>query len=175
MIELETWRPLIGYEGFYDVSDIGRVRSLPREVPHWRGGVSLRKARIRKAPLNHDGYRVVSLKCGGHKETVPVHALVCATFNGVRPKGAVARHLDGDSLNNCADNLAWGTVQDNHNDARSHGTNPVGTRNPNAKLSAEEVREIRASDEPGVVLAARYGVRSAAISKIRTGRTWRHL
>lgn len=172
---LETWRPLVGYETLYKVSDIGRVRSLPREVPHWRGGVSLRKERIRKATLNKDGYRVVSLMCGGHKETIPVHVLVCATFIGPRPKGAVARHLDGDRLNNCADNLAWGSVQDNQDDRALHSRSPVGEQNPNARLTAEQVRAIRESEEQGAVLAAQYGVRAAAISKIKNRRTWRHL
>jgi hypothetical protein len=169
----EIWRPVKGYENLYEVSNIGRVRSLPREVPHWRGGVSLRKGRIRKAPLNHDGYRVVSLKCGSHKETVSVHVLVCASFNSARPKGAVARHLDGDRLNNCADNLAWGSVQDNHNDRREHGRSFAGDRNPNAALASKDVLAIRASEEPSTVLAARFGVQRSAISKIRTGRTWK--
>jgi hypothetical protein len=107
-VELETWRAVPGREGEYEVSDIGRVRSLPRE--RTRGGVL-------KMPLSTRGYRRVNLR----GKAVHVHQLVLEAFVGPKPAGLEARHLDDDRLNNLASNLAWGTRKENYDDAVRHG------------------------------------------------------
>lgn len=103
----EEWRDIEGYPG-YEVSSLGRVRS-PRGVL--------------KSYLNPDGYRSLSICRDNKRYTKRVHRLVAEAFHGPRPHGQVARHVDGDSLNNLASNLRWGSPSENVQDSLRHGTN----------------------------------------------------
>jgi hypothetical protein len=116
----EQWRPVSGWEGLYEVSDLGRVVSLPRA--RRSTSVTLRPARDR------DGYLQIVLAYGDRKETRKVHHLVGEAFNGTRPDGAQTRHLDGDPSNNTASNLTWGTNAENQADIVRHGRNDNATR-----------------------------------------------
>lgn len=104
--------PVHGYEGFYDVSDAGRVRSLPR--PGTRGG-------ILRGDLHTAGYPCVRLSRHGLKKHLTVHALVAAAFLGPRPTDMECRHLNGDPTDNRVANLAWGTSSENGHDVTAHG------------------------------------------------------
>ena len=114
------------------------------------------------------GYYVVRLYGGA---TVGVHTLVLRAFKGEPAKGQESRHLDGDGLNNCLDNLAWGTKEENARDRVDHGT----ARSGNVKLSEGDVRAIRVSYTSGSKLALAFGVSEATISRIRGGKIWRSL
>lgn len=116
---LEEWRSIPGYERTYEVSSLGRVRSLPR--PGTKGGV--RKIRVGKR-----GYPVLSLVQDGVQTTHEVHRLVALAFLGPRPEGALVRHVDGDALRPHADNLTYGTWGDNLLDQVRHGTHPTASR-----------------------------------------------
>lgn len=99
---LEEWRPIKGLEG-YEVSDIGRVRSLTRRLPSKNGSTRLRKGQILK-PNVYRGRQKVHLS----GVTVRVHELVCAAFWGERPSSThYVKHLNGDRLDNTRGNLAW--------------------------------------------------------------------
>lgn len=108
----EVWRPVVGFEGRYEVSDAGRVAGL------CRGG------RVLSQFVDACGYYRLGLyKTSGRRVNKRVHTLVAEAFIGPRPRpDAVARHLDGDSLNNIPANLAWGTVSENVVDSIEHGT-----------------------------------------------------
>src|SRR6266576_797367 len=100
----ETWRAVIGYEGLYEVSDLGRVRSLPTN-DRWR-----RNGRILNQATHPNGYKQVGLSNAfRRKRTWTVHHLVLTAFIGPRPVGLESRHLDGNPGNNTPGNLAWGT------------------------------------------------------------------
>ncbi|MFI6491240.1 NUMOD4 motif-containing HNH endonuclease [Streptomyces sp. NPDC050564] len=106
----EQWLPVVGFEGKYEVSDLGRVWALKREV-------------ALTGSADKDGYRVVSLvDLSGARKARKVHTLVLEAFIGPRPPGHVSRHLDGDPANNELPNLAWGTQAQNVADAIRHGT-----------------------------------------------------
>lgn len=111
----ERWCPIPGYEGLYDVSDLGRVRSwIPwrkRPLPHILTGGS-----------DGRGYRNVTLCAGGHERHEAVHRLVALAFIGPRPEGHQTRHLDGDPSNNALVNLCYGTQSENQQDSIRHGT-----------------------------------------------------
>src|SRR5262249_52870534 len=113
----ERWRPVPGYEGFYEVSDLGRVRSLHRRTVHGIQGGLLRKP----LPLPN-GYLYVALYAQGKSQNRLVHRLVLEAFPGPCPAGMECRHLDGDQANNTVANLAWGTHRENILDKRHHGT-----------------------------------------------------
>ncbi len=106
----EEWRPVVGFETKYVVSDAGRVANVARR-------------RLLKQFVDASGYYRLGLRdADGVRRNRRVHVLVAEAFHGPRPSGFVVRHLDGDSLNNRQDNLAWGTVLENAADMRAHGT-----------------------------------------------------
>jgi hypothetical protein len=109
----EKWRPVPGFERTYEVSSLGRIRSIPR--PRTRGG-------IRKQYVTNAGYLAVILSQDGKTSNLSVHALVAAAFIGPRPEGMEVRHIDGDQLNLSASNLAYGTHSSNMLDKVRHGT-----------------------------------------------------
>lgn len=108
----ERWRPVVGYEGLYEVSDQGRVRSLPRHAT---------SGRVLK--LSHrNGYARATLSAAGRVAYPAVHRLVAYAFHGEPAAGQVlVRHLNGSPSDNRAVNLAWGTHSDNATDKRGHG------------------------------------------------------
>lgn len=120
----ERWRGVPGYEGAYEVSDWGRVRSLDRKVLNRYGTTSLVADRMLRTYTTNQGYLRINLTRGNQKRNFFVHALVLAAFVGPRPNGLQIRHLDGNQLNNTLQNLTYGTASENTLDAVSHGTHP---------------------------------------------------
>lgn len=104
----ERWLPVVGYEGIYEVSSHGRVRSLSRAdfVGRKRQGRVL-------APGCQNGYFFVHLCKGGNKRVQRVHKLVASAFLGERPEGCTVNHIDGDKTNNHPNNLEYMTQGDN--------------------------------------------------------------
>jgi hypothetical protein len=116
----EEWRAVVGYEGLYEVSDQGRVRSLERKVPRGSSMMQVRGKILSPAP-DTSGHLHVGLSRLGHRTSVPVHKMVMMAFVGPRPEGKVTRHLDGDHRNNCLTNLVYGTHRENMIDIVRHG------------------------------------------------------
>ena len=116
----EEWRPVPGWE-YYEVSSLGRVRSLDRIVG-CNGGTRVAHGRVLTATPNSTGYLCITLHEQGEGKNVQVHSLVLEAFVGPKPDGLEARHLDGNHLNNCLDNLRWGTRSENILDRVRHGT-----------------------------------------------------
>ena len=165
----EQWRPVVGFEGYYEVSDHGRVRGVAREVRHWRGGTLRKPGRLRALTTDNWGYRRVSLSREGHTTIHFVHVLVAAAFIGPKPEGYQVCHGDSDPANNVVSNLRYDTPTGNGADRIAVGRSPRGTKNRTNKLTEAEVREIRAAHAGGASQAAlgkRYGVGHTAISKI---------
>lgn len=112
----EHWLPVPGYEGLYEVSDRGRVRSLPRLTASGRLGGRVLRPRI------VDGYLRVNLSKDGVAQSRKIHQLVAEAFLGPCPPGLEIRHLDGNSKNNAIWNLAYDTRSENMLDKVRHGT-----------------------------------------------------
>lgn len=126
MSETEQWRPIPGCEGYYEVSDQGRLRSLRRTLPNGRtvGGRILCTSSI-----DGGGYICNRLGDGmGGGRTWKRHALVLSAFVGPRPSGAVGRHLNGNRMDNRLANLAWGTSSQNQRDTVEHGMHAKSNR-----------------------------------------------
>lgn len=106
------------------------------------------------------------------------HRLVCLLKHGPPPfEDAKAIHSCGCGHEACVSggHVRWGTSKDNMADRTAHGTCPIGEGHRNAKLTAVDVREIRADDRPQTVIAADYGVTQAAVSAIRVRKVWAHI
>ena len=117
----EEWRPVVGYEGHYEVSDHGRVRSLDRTVPHSGYGQIKLRGKVRKQVPSKSGHLVVCLNMEGVKRFVQVHRAVLLAFVGPPPEGSICCHNDGDPSNNRLSNLRWGDFSANQFDAVDHG------------------------------------------------------
>lgn len=119
----ERWLPIVGYEGHYEVSDHGRVRSLTRAIPGNRpGSVSHRSGQIRKLKAQkRGGHLVVALHSSGRRRDILVHRLVLEAFVGKCPEGLEGLHWDDDPTNNHLTNLRWETRRVNQLDAVRNG------------------------------------------------------
>jgi NUMOD4 motif len=105
---VERWRPVVGWEGYYEVSDLGRVRSVARVAMRRNGSPLPIRPRVLKPSRTHGGHPAVLLERYPEKRHPLVHTLVLEAFFGLRPDStAVARHKDGDINNLAASNLTW--------------------------------------------------------------------
>lgn len=117
----EQWRPVYEFEEYYEVSNFGRVRALPRQVRRGSAMVWTKPA-IRKATPDKGGYLVLALYGENGRKSRRVHRIVLEAFVGTRPSGKEARHKDGDPTNNHLANLEWCTRSTNTLDQVSHRT-----------------------------------------------------
>lgn len=164
----EVWKPVPGYEGVYEVSNQGRVRSLDRYVecvgPIKGRYLSKKKGRVlRPGPSNYGHLSVVL----GRRQTRMVHDLVLRAFVGAPPPKHECCHNNGDPTDNRLENLRWGTRSQNNADAVLHQRK--------GKLSEAQIKNIRArinSEGRGIGrrLAAEYGVHETTISAIKVRR-----
>lgn len=180
MENTEIWRSIPGFEGSYEASDLGRIRSVARVVPSTRNGRAATRAspsKVLKPHLNvaRGGYYSVKTSVDNHPVTKAVHSLVCSAFHGPRPDGMTAAHNNGVSTDNRAANLRWATMASNHADKLKHGTLLRGVTNAQAKLRDAEARAIKFSTENKHVLAERFGVSEATVRFIRSGKRWAHI
>lgn len=177
---MESWRPVSGFEGYYEVSSEGRVRSLERRVfvtpsrqsanGYWRAV----RERVLKPSLSV-GYNAYVLWKEHQSIQSRGSVLVARAFHGPRPEGTYVCHRDGNRTNDAAANLYYGTPSENVADARRHGTLCIGERAGASKLLATEVLAIRESNQTQQVIASRYGLSQAQVSRIRHRRQWSHL
>lgn len=152
----ERWLPVVGFEGRYEVSDLGRVRSL-----RFRGNGG---PQVMRTTTNHNGYHVITL--GFERKQFRVPRLVLAAFVGPCPRGMEVCHApDFSKNNNRLDNLRWDTTKANCEERDS----AVGVRNFKCKLTDAQAREVAwrcRSRENQNKLAAEFGITSARVSQL---------
>jgi len=173
---MEEWKEVPGYEGLYEASTEGRIRSLPRETLHYTGKVIVRGGRVLNGCVTPRGYVKVSLCVNGRVKGEHVHALIAATFIGPRPPGLLVRHFDGNPVNNRPGNILYGTGVENMADAAIHGTLRRGERHNMAKLNEDQVRAIRRLHRVHTYkqIAEEFGVSVNQVDNIVNGRQWKH-
>lgn len=167
----EEWLPVVGYEGCYEISNFGRVRSLPRlSQGRWPKGY-WNKGRILRLQLAENGYLRVELNRDGSHRRFPVHRLVSEAFIGPCPPGRQIDHIDGNKLNNVIGNLEYVTPKENIRRAAELGNRrPVrGEKHYAAKLTDSQVSEIRRLKIEGMSdrqLGETFGVSRRHINRI---------
>lgn len=158
---IEEWR-LIAEFPSYEVSNLGRVR---------RGQYILRGT--------WSGYLRVTLYEQGRRCTAQVHVLVAKTFLGPKPSDKhLVAHIDGDSENNKVDNLRWATAAENSQDGHRLGEIPKGEDRYNARLTAQQVLDIRSTAPYRGYrqdLSKKYKIDPTYVDYIRQRRVWRHI
>jgi hypothetical protein len=135
----ETWADVVGHVGRYQVSNLGRVRSVTRVVEGFKGSHYTLHGRVLK-PVQTSAsnrYLVVCLSHGKLQCNASIHRLVLEAFHGPCPKGMQCCHLDGDPQNNRVDNLRWGTPKANAGDREFHGRTARGWKLGVSKTSTE--------------------------------------
>jgi hypothetical protein len=178
LIMIEEWKPVTGYEGLYEVSNIGRVRSLDRIVNYSDGRVRSFAGGIRKLIVTQYGYHSVEFKAQDRKERILVHRLVAREFIPNPENLPFVMHLDDNRTNNVLVNLRWGTCQDNTDDKVSKNRQLKGTEIKQAVLTESAVSNIRyrlLAGCAGRSLASEYGVSEATISHIKHNHNWSHV
>lgn len=172
----EVWKPVVGWKGLYEVSSLGRVRSLPRRIKQSNGVVIHIKGKILKTPVGNHGYPRCGFFRRGRGVIVSVHVIVALSFHGKCPAGQEVRHRDGKKKNNRDSNLKYGTRADNEADKVRHGTSNRGERSGSAILKRDQVIEIRRRYSTENIsqknLGSQYGVSENAIHHIVNRSTW---
>ena len=171
MNEKEIWKPITGYEGKYEVSNQGRVKSLSRIIKQKNGRQRKSKERILK-PVMYGNYHGVHLCNEEGIKKAYIHRLVCAAFMG-NPIGErnVTNHKDGDKFNNKVSNLEWVTYTENLNHAYQNNLNrSYGENSHYSKFSDEVVKKVREQYATGkylqVELAEMHGISKMQIHRI---------
>lgn len=169
----EEWRPVEGWP--YEVSNLGRVRQALNATP--RPG--RRPGRVVQNCIGRNGYPVVCLHDGKRQKLALVHRLVALAFlPPPRPDQIDVAHGDGDPSNPRLSNLRWATRKENHADMIAHGRSTRGEKNARSKLSAADVRAIRALAPAAPryrVLSERFGVSIPTICAIVHRKSWQWL
>lgn len=141
---MEIWRDIKGYEGCYQVSNMGRVKSLSRVIVRSDGQSITVKERILSESKNDRGYYGVRISKNGKQSTPKIHSLVANAFIPNPQNLKEVNHKDGNKKNNYVDNLEWSTRSHNIKHAFDNGLNTtVGENNPRSVLTELDVVNIR--------------------------------
>lgn len=120
----ERWLPIKGYEDFYHISNLGRVKSLPRKIETRPGVIALFKGKI-LSMTGKRNYLRVTLSKNGTQNVKTIHRLVAETFIPNINNKKCVNHIDGDKHNNNVSNLEWCTYKENTHHAIMIGTHIV--------------------------------------------------
>lgn len=168
----EIWKDIAGYEGLYQVSNIGRIKSLPKKTYNPHCSHSLTKTKILKASKNNYGYITTHFR----KKTIKVHRLVALAFIPNPNNKPKVNHKNGIKTDNRVENLEWCTQLENviHGYETGLTVVPRGEKAYHAKLTNKQVLEIKELTANTSILlksiAQTYGVTPSLIGMIRSGK-----
>jgi DNA invertase Pin-like site-specific DNA recombinase len=183
----ETWRDILGYEGLYQISDLGNVRSLDRKKRNGKDGKGfyILKGRVLTLVNSKKGYKVVTLYKDGKQKVKEVHRLIAEAFIPNEENKPQVNHINGDKTDNSLNNLEWVTVSENIQHAFDNGLvnikNISGEKNSQSKLKYDDVKYIRRvfikRDRVygASALARKYGVSHQNILNIVNNKNWTSL
>jgi hypothetical protein len=164
----EEWKPVLNYEGLYEVSSLGAVRRWKKHLKCWRTLTPQKE---------YHGYRSVRLSRKGVARNAKIYRLVAQAFIGEIPLGYDVDHIDNNRKNDEVSNLRIVTRRQNVSHCVGQKRHAYGEKSGHAKLSEEQVKEIRQQYRNGNgthrSLARKYGVHYTAIRLIVCGKNWR--
>lgn len=171
----EIWKDIEGYEGFYQVSNTGRVKSLQREVPVKNGLYRIKKESILRPFKTHNGYLSIILRNNKKSKNFLVHRLVAVAFIPNPEKKETVNHKNGVKDQNNVANLEWNTQRENLCHAlQTHLRKPK-------KKSLSECQALAAitimsvKKRSGASISRVFNVSKSTIDRIRKRETWKHI
>jgi len=176
----EKWKDIKNYEGYYQVSNKGKVRGVARLI---NGGGSQNKRFIKEKVLkNHvkqNGYCQVRLTKDGISKDFLVHRLVAISFKGTIEGSPHVNHIDGNKQNNKLDNLEWCNTFENMQHAFDIGlVDNRGIKSPNNKYSEAQillVKKLLQEGHSNVTISKMTGVNRTTVYRVKIGKQWSHL
>lgn len=169
--EMEEWKPIEGYDGRYEISNYGRVKSLDSRHPKHH-------SKIMKPWEGNKKYLYIDLRGDNKRKTYAIHRLVLDAFIEKNPGGKQCAHWDGNPQNNHVSNLRWATAKENIEDRKRHGRTANGVNQGSAKLDEKCVKTIKKLNGIGL---SKYEVGHLAcvsystIERIWKGEAWREV
>lgn len=162
---MEVWKSVVGYEGLYEVSNLGRVRCLKTGTFRKTNGV------------NSSGYQSLTFVKNKIRKSITVHRLVAISFMENQKNKREVNHKNGIKTDNRVENLEWVTPKENQRHSVDTGLKSKGETNYNSKLTESQAIEIKYGyfDLCHKEIACIYGVAKSRISSIRTGKDWKHI
>jgi len=175
----ELWKPILGYEDYYEISNLGRVAALSREVKMPNGGFRRTDDFEISQSYDKDGYMKCRLTLNGKRKDFRVHRLVCIAFLENPENKKQVNHINGIKSDNKLSNLEWCTIEENMSHTFKMGLKTQkGIKNNMSKLTDSDIINIRNLIREGLTnikISKLYNVTPSNISCIRTGRTWSHI
>lgn len=166
----EIWKPVIGFENYYHVSNLGNVKRVCSK----RGTKTGRMLTLSVSPGGY--YYSVRLSVNNKKKNVYVHHLVMEAFSGPRPSGYWINHINGIKTDNrWPQNLEYITPKQNQQHASKLGLLSCGENRWSSRLTEKQVLEILSSREHKSALSKKYGITEAYVTNIRLGKAWKHI
>lgn len=175
---MEVWKSVVGYEGLYEVSSLGRVKSLERKC-NTRSGIRTVPEKILVNGLDSYGYYQVNLYVENIRNTWKVHRLECLAFLPNPENKRSINHKNGVKTDNRLENLEWSTEKENTVHAHKNGLarGRRGEEHGQTNLTEIQAREIKYNhdDKTGVELSKMYGITTSSVSAIRNGKRWKYI
>ena len=173
---MEVWKDIIGFEGLYQVSNLGTVKSLRKGL---RGNKFLLRDKKLIGCHDKDGYLKVNFYKDNKMKRFSIHRLVCIAFLPNIENKPFVNHINGIKTDNSIENLEWCTQSENEKHAWNMGLkNQNGVKNPMNKLTEMQILEIRSNLHNGKTqkeIAEIYNINQISVSEIRLRKTWKHI
>lgn len=175
---MEIWKDIKGYEGVYQISNIGRVKSLARTVRYSNGATHTVQEKIKSTRKNPDGYLRTSLSSHSNKINYSIHRLVAEHFIDNNQNLEQVNHIDGNKENNAVTNLEWctsaGNMKHAHRTGLIHYSN--GEKHQWSKLTEKDVIKIMELVKDKTLtqkqIGEMFGISHSVISRIKNGTRW---
>ena len=174
-VAYEEWKNIKGYEGLYQVSNLGNVKSVDRIIKRSTSEMKL-KSKNMSQYIGNSGYPMISLCTNGQCKRHLVHRIVATAFLPNPLNKAYVNHIDGNKQNSNLENLEWSTPTENSIHAHNHGLANVGKgeKHRSAKLTVDKVKYIRESSKTIKELSLMFNVSKQAIRDVKMKRSWKH-
>lgn len=172
---MEKWKPIPYYEGLYEASSKGRIRSCSREIRRKTDGVIVHYKEKILTPHygSSNGYPIVALSKNGTPKTYSLHRIIAECFIPKKEGCDFINHKDGDKKNCSAENLEWVTASENAEHAyKMLGRKPPRLGTCGTRFTPDQIRSIRKDDRNVKEIASQYGVTRESIYNIKKRKTY---